>query len=62
MGMRHVQRLKRARELLEARGYRTDDTKLTCYSGSGFDEQLQKSARDNPHIQLIDLNTLYGIE
>lgn len=36
MGARHVQRLRRARDLLGERGYDTSETILACYSGAGF--------------------------
>lgn len=37
MGTRHVERLRRARDLLAGRGYDTRDTFLACYSGAGFE-------------------------
>jgi hypothetical protein len=37
LGLRHLERLARARELLSARGYDTARTALGMYSGSGFD-------------------------
>lgn len=37
MGARHVDRLRRARDLLAGRGYDTRDTVLTCYGGARFD-------------------------
>jgi AAA+ ATPase superfamily predicted ATPase len=37
---RHVERLRRAKELLNARGYDTSDTILACYSGAGFSADL----------------------
>lgn len=37
----HVERLRRARELLSAKGYDTSRTVLTCYSGAGFDQNLR---------------------
>jgi AAA+ ATPase superfamily predicted ATPase len=37
---RHVGRLRRAKELLNARGYDTSDTILACYSGAGFSADL----------------------
>ncbi|MCO5966933.1 DUF234 domain-containing protein [Actinoallomurus soli] len=35
MGVRHVDRLRRARDLLGGRGYDVRDTALACYSGVG---------------------------
>jgi hypothetical protein len=40
MGSRHVERLRRARDLLAGRGFDTRETVLACYSGAGFDPQL----------------------
>jgi hypothetical protein len=40
MGSRHVERLRRARDLLAGRGFDTRETVLACYSGTGFDPQL----------------------
>ena len=37
MTLRHVERLRRARALLAVKGYDTNATILTCYSGAGFD-------------------------
>jgi uncharacterized protein len=37
---RHVERLRRAKDLLNARGYDTSSTVLTCYSGAGFSAGL----------------------
>ena len=41
MDLRHVDRLRRARDLLADMGLDTRDTVLTCYSGAGFDRELQ---------------------
>ncbi|HEX3732615.1 MAG TPA: ATP-binding protein, partial [Mycobacteriales bacterium] len=40
MSQRHLDRLKRARELLARHGYDVRDTVLACYSGVGFDPAL----------------------
>ncbi len=40
LGARHVDRLRRARDLLADRGYDTRDTVLTCYGAAGFDPAL----------------------
>ncbi len=58
MGMRHVRRLARARDLLQGRGLDTSGTVLACYSGAGFDDELRAAAvRDN--LLLVDLEALY---
>jgi uncharacterized protein len=36
MDLRHVERLRRARDLLAVKGFDTRDTLLSCYSGAGF--------------------------
>jgi hypothetical protein len=59
MTMRHLERLRRARDLLSVRGYDTRAAKLACYSGAGFDADLQDIARADRDIRLISLNDLY---
>lgn len=51
----HLDRLRRARELLSDKGYDTSGTILACYSGAGFDRNLR--AADD--VLLVDLATLY---
>lgn len=59
MGMRHLDRLRRARDLLSVRGYDTTGTWLACYSGSGFDDEL-RAAADRDRVLLVDLARLYA--
>ena len=56
----HVRRLRRARDLLAVKGYDTRSTRLTCYSGAGFDDDLRAEARNDDLIQLVGLDTLYA--
>lgn len=56
MGTEHLQRLRRARDLLAVKGYDTSETVLACYSAAGFSPELQ--ALDD--VLLVDLATLYG--
>ena len=56
----HLDRLRRARDLLSVKGFDTGSTMLTCYSGAGFDADLEQMARTNHHVQLADLGMLYG--
>jgi AAA+ ATPase superfamily predicted ATPase len=56
----HVERLRRARDLLSVKGFDTADTVLACYSGAGFNTDLRNTARANSQIRLVDLETLYG--
>lgn len=61
MGLAHLERLARARDLLGARGHDVRTTKLACYSGAGFDPDLQAvSGPDRPI--LVDLPRMYGQE
>ena len=60
MDLRHLGRLRRARDLLAAKGYDTTGTKLACYSGAGFDDTLSAESRRDPAVLLVDLPTLYG--
>ncbi|MDQ3150954.1 MAG: ATP-binding protein [Actinomycetota bacterium] len=57
IGARHVERLRRARDLLAARGYDTRDTVLTGYSGVGFEPGLP-SAGPEP-VLTVPLGMLY---
>jgi len=58
MDLRHIERLRRARDLLAVKGFDTRDTVLTCYSGAGFDRELR--AGQGADIQLVGLNQLYA--
>ncbi|WP_433433861.1 AAA family ATPase [Nonomuraea sp. CA-141351] len=50
----HVERLRRARDLLSVKGYDTRDTVLACYSGAGFHADIPGGVR------LIGLEELYA--
>jgi uncharacterized protein len=57
MDQRHVERLRRARDLLTVKGFDTRDTVLACYSGAGFHPDL---AADRPgDVRLIGLGQIY---
>ena len=56
----HARRLRRARDLLAVKGYDTSATRLTCYSGTGFDDDLRAEARYDNRIQLVGLDTPYA--
>lgn len=58
--MAQVDRLRRAAQLLAGRGLDTSTTRLTCYSGAGFDEQLRAAAAGDERIQLVGLPELYA--
>ncbi|HET6298323.1 MAG TPA: ATP-binding protein [Kribbella sp.] len=53
MDQRHVDRLRRAKEIL-AHDYDTSDTVLACYSGAGFAPDI------DPAVLTIGLEQLYG--
>jgi hypothetical protein len=58
MGMRHLARLYRARELLWANGLDTTEAVLACYAGAGFNDELRAAAgRD---VLLADLDAVYA--
>ena len=58
MDIRHVDRLRRARDLLAVKGFNTSGTILACYSGAGFSDDL-RAAQDRD-VRLIGLDQLYG--
>ena len=59
MGLRHLDRLRRARALLEAKGFDTSETVLTCYTGRGCDAALRAEAAQH-RVLLVDPGQLYG--
>ena len=59
MGLRHVERLRRARALLAVKGYDTTATTLACYSGAGFDPALAAAAADGD-VLLLGADRLYA--
>jgi len=56
MDLRHLARLRRARDLLGA-SFDTSGTVLACYSRAGFDAELRAAA--GPDVLLADLETIY---
>jgi AAA+ ATPase superfamily predicted ATPase len=59
MGLGHLDRLRRARDLLSVKGHRTTDAILACYSGGGFSAELTAVAATDPQVMLVDLARLY---
>ncbi|MEV0299291.1 ATP-binding protein [Nocardia sp. NPDC050710] len=57
MGMGHLDRLHRIRDLLSSK-FDTSHTKLACYSAAGFSPAL-KAAANQDDVLLIDLDQLY---
>lgn len=58
MGIRHLERLRRAQALLSEKGYDTSETFLACYSDTGFADDLRTATAGEP-IRLLDLPQLY---
>jgi hypothetical protein len=57
--VRHLERLRRIRGLLSARGIDTAHARPACYSGRGFTPALQAAA-SRGEVILVDLQRLYG--
>jgi hypothetical protein len=60
VGTGQPERLRRARDLLAVKGYDTEQTRLTCYSGARFDSELADRAAGDPLIRLVGLEELYA--
>ena len=63
-GKGHEPRPSRAaapgRDLLAVKGYDTEQTRLTCYSGARFDPELADRAAGDPLIRLVSLEGVYA--
>ncbi|XUL88988.1 AAA family ATPase [Streptomyces galilaeus] len=59
MGAGHLERLRHIRSLLIRSGTATEATRLYCFSGTGFTDELNHLAKNDPTIQLINLPRLY---
>jgi hypothetical protein len=59
MGLGHLERLRRARDLLAVKGHRTADAVLACYGGAGFTDELTALAETDPLVLLVDLARRY---
>jgi uncharacterized protein len=63
MGLRHLNRLARARDLLAAKKYDTSATVLACYSAAGFDQDLRdQAALAHGNVLLIGAEELYATQ
>jgi hypothetical protein len=58
MEQRHVDRLRRARDLLAVKGFDTRETVLACYSGADFHPDLRAGHASD--VRLIGLDHLYA--
>jgi hypothetical protein len=59
MGIGHLERLSRARELLADRGMDTGQCVLACFSAAGFSEALREEAA-RADVLLLGLEELYA--
>ncbi|MCP2317310.1 hypothetical protein APR12_002656 [Nocardia amikacinitolerans] len=59
MGLGHLDRLRRIRDLLSAK-FDTSRTRLACYSAAGFMPALTEAVAAED-VVLVDSNTLYGM-
>jgi AAA+ ATPase superfamily predicted ATPase len=60
MGVSHLRRLEHIRDILAARqAASADKTRLLCFSGAGFTDELRWLAAQDPTVQLIGLERLY---
>jgi uncharacterized protein len=60
MGLSHLERLRRARDVLGAKGLRTADCRLVCFGGAGFSDALRAEAGRDTAVALVGLDALYG--
>lgn len=61
MGLGHLRRLEHIRALLQARdGVQAQHTRLLCFSGAGFTDELRALAERDRGIQLVGLDRLYN--
>ncbi|WP_067472461.1 AAA family ATPase [Nocardia amamiensis] len=59
MGVNHLDRLARARELLARAGWEVSRCRLACFSGAGFSDALRQRADEDSDVVLIGLAALY---
>ncbi len=62
LGIGHLDRLARARDVLVARGHDARQCRLLCFGAAGFDPTLRARAAEDPLVHLVDLPMLYGRE
>ena len=60
MGLGHLGRLHRIRDLLRGNEkFDASRTRLVCFSGTGFNDELKRHARQG-EVDLVGLDDLYG--
>jgi hypothetical protein len=60
MNVGDLRRLERARDLLAVKGFDTRHTRLACYSGVGFGDELRDIAQ-RERLLLVDPARLYRL-
>jgi hypothetical protein len=60
MGVGHLNRLARARDILVQQGFDAAGAVLACYSGSDFDPRLREEATRRADVLLVDPARLYS--
>ncbi len=61
MGIRHLERLHRIKNLLGEHGkYDASNTVLMCFSAAGFTGELRRAAAGQHDVMLVDPEELYG--
>ena len=59
MGINHLDRLARARDVLGGRGLGTADCRLACFSAKGFSDALRTESSKRSDVLLLSLDDLY---
>ncbi|HEX5494471.1 MAG TPA: ATP-binding protein [Mycobacteriales bacterium] len=59
LGLGHLDRLARARDVLAARGHDTGRCRLVCFGAAGFDPGLRDRTAEDPSVKLVDVAALY---
>lgn len=59
MTLGHLERLRRARDLLAAKGFDVSETGFACFAGAGFEPALKAVARADPSVRLLGPEDLY---
>ncbi len=60
LGLRHLDRLASAKEILAGHGLDTSEAVLGLYSGAGFDDDLRATAAARRDVLLVDAARLYA--
>ncbi|THV30215.1 ATP-binding protein [Glycomyces paridis] len=55
----HLRRLTRLRDLLVSQGRASEGSRLICFGGAGFSDELRRIADTDPMVELVDPARLY---